>query len=66
MVLRGIFILVGAQLIEDFSWIFYLFGAWLIWTAIQQLREDDDAEQQDSALVRMLRRRVRITDDFDA
>ena len=65
LVLRGIFILVGAQLIEDFSWIFYLFGAWLIWTAIQQLREDDDAEQQDSALVRLLRRRVRITDDFD-
>jgi tellurite resistance protein TerC len=66
LVLRGVFILVGAQLIEDFTWIFYLFGAWLIWTAIQQLREDDDdEEQQDSALVRLLRRRVRITDEFD-
>jgi tellurite resistance protein TerC len=65
LVLRGVFILVGAQLIEDFTWIFYLFGAWLIWTAIQQLREDDEAEQQDSALVRLLRRRVAITDEFD-
>ncbi|MFJ6171770.1 TerC family protein [Curtobacterium sp. NPDC092190] len=65
LVLRGVFILVGAQLIEDFTWIFYLFGAWLIWTAVQQLREDDDEEQQDSALVRLLRRRVRITDEFD-
>ncbi|QCR44849.1 tellurium resistance protein TerC [Curtobacterium sp. SGAir0471] len=65
LVLRGVFILVGAQLIEDFTWIFYLFGAWLIWTAIQQLREEDDEEQQDSALVRLLRRRVRITDEFD-
>ncbi|KQO60011.1 TerC/Alx family metal homeostasis membrane protein [Curtobacterium sp. Leaf261] len=66
LVLRGIFILVGAQLIEDFSWIFYIFGAWLVWTAIQQLRDDhDDDEQKDSLVVRLLRRRVRLTDTFD-
>ncbi|WP_144712448.1 TerC family protein [Curtobacterium pusillum] len=66
LVLRGVFILLGARLIEDFSWIFYLFGAWLVWTAIQQLRGDhDDDEQQDSFIVRLLRRRVRITDSFD-
>ncbi|ROQ16673.1 tellurite resistance protein TerC [Curtobacterium sp. PhB172] len=66
LVLRGIFILVGAQLIENFSWIFYIFGAWLIWTAIQQLRGEDDADdQKDSFIVRLLRRRVRLTDTFD-
>ncbi|TDN42260.1 tellurite resistance protein TerC [Curtobacterium flaccumfaciens] len=66
LVLRGIFILVGAQLIENFSWIFYIFGAWLVWTAIQQLRgEDDDEEQKDGFIVRTLRRRVRLTDTFD-
>jgi tellurite resistance protein TerC len=66
LVLRGVFILLGARLIEDFSWIFYLFGAWLVWTAIQQLRGDhDDEEQRDSFIVRLLRRRVRITDRFD-
>jgi tellurite resistance protein TerC len=65
LVLRGIFILVGAQLIENFSWIFYIFGAWLVWTAIQQLRDDDDADQKDSVVVRLLRRRVRLTDTFD-
>lgn len=65
LVLRGVFILVGAQLIEDFSWIFYVFGAWLVWTAIQQLRDDDDDEQQDSLVVRLLRKRVRLTDTFD-
>ncbi|GGK97039.1 tellurite resistance protein TerC [Curtobacterium luteum] len=66
LVLRGVFILLGARLIEDFSWIFYLFGAWLIWTAIQQVREDhDDEEQQDSFVVRLLRRRVRVTDTYD-
>ncbi|GAA3342743.1 TerC family protein [Curtobacterium pusillum] len=66
LVLRGVFILLGARLIEDFSWIFYVFGAWLVWTAIQQLREDDDAaEQQDTFIVRLLRRRIRITDTYD-
>jgi len=66
LVLRGIFILVGAQLIENFSWIFYIFGAWLVWTAIQQLRgEDEDADQKDGFVVRLLRRRVRLTDTFD-
>ena len=36
LILRGIFILLGAQLIENFSWIFYIFGAFLLWTAVQQ------------------------------
>jgi len=65
LVLRGVFILVGAQLIEDFSWIFYLFGAWLVWTAIQQLRGEDEDDDSDSFIVRVLRRRIRITDTFD-
>ncbi|WP_439694400.1 TerC/Alx family metal homeostasis membrane protein [Curtobacterium sp. SP.BCo] len=65
LVLRGLFILLGAQLIEDFSWIFYIFGAWLVWTAIQQLRGEDDDDDKDSLIVRVLRRRVRITDTFD-
>jgi len=34
LVLRLIFILAGAALIENFSWVFYLFGAWLLWTAV--------------------------------
>ncbi|SDR03421.1 tellurite resistance protein TerC [Curtobacterium sp. UNCCL20] len=65
LVLRGVFILLGAQLIEDFSWIFYIFGAWLVWTAIQQLRGEDEDDQKDSFIVRVLRRRVRITDTYD-
>jgi len=50
LVLRLIFILAGAALIENFSWVFYIFGAWLLWTAISQVREgssdDDDEEDQ--------------------
>jgi tellurite resistance protein TerC len=33
LVLRGLFILAGAAIIEQFSWVFYIFGAFLIWTA---------------------------------
>jgi tellurite resistance protein TerC len=67
LIFRGVFILLGAQLIENFSWIFYIFGAWLVWTAIQQafLHREENAEEAESGLVRMLRRRVRISDDYD-
>ncbi|WP_448005062.1 TerC family protein [Agromyces bauzanensis] len=67
LIFRGVFILLGAQLIENFSWIFYIFGAWLVWTAIQQafLHREENAEQNESGLIRMLRRRVRIADDYD-
>ncbi len=33
LLLRGIFILLGAIVIAKFTWIFYLFGAFLLWTA---------------------------------
>ena len=46
LVLRGIFIAVGAAAIEQFSWVFYLFGAFLILTAVNLFREagDDDED----------------------
>ncbi|HHW50843.1 MAG TPA: TerC/Alx family metal homeostasis membrane protein [Pseudoclavibacter sp.] len=64
LVLRGVFILLGAALIEQFSWIFYIFGAWLLWTAIQQVRGEDDSADQDNALIRMIKRRGHFTDEF--
>lgn len=65
LVFRGLFILAGAALIENFSWIFYLFGAWLVWTAIQQVRHDEDAVQGDSWLIRQIKRVMPISDGFD-
>ena len=52
LILRLIFILAGAALIENFSWVFYFFGAWLLWTAFSQAREgveepDDEDEEPD-------------------
>lgn len=66
LILRGVFILLGAQLIESFSWIFYLFGAFLVYTAWKQaFGKEDESEGADNLLIRLLRRRVKISDSFD-
>jgi len=54
----------GAYLAKRFTWVFYLFGAYLAWQGIKLLREGDgdDAEHDKSLAVRALRRFVRIVD----
>ena len=70
LVFRLIFILLGAALIESFSWIFYLFGLFLLFTAIQQVREGvttDDSEEEEyreNAFTRIVRKIVPVTPSF--
>ncbi|HEY8914633.1 TerC family protein [Lacisediminihabitans sp.] len=66
LVLRGIFIVLGAQLIENFSWIFYLFGAFLLFTAFQQAFQDsEEMDERESAVIRFLRKRIPISNEFN-
>jgi tellurite resistance protein TerC len=66
LVFRGIFILLGAALISNFSWIFYIFGLFLIYTAANQaFTSHDEEEDMENRLIRLLRRRIAITDGFD-
>jgi tellurite resistance protein TerC len=65
LVFRGIFILIGAQLIENFSWIFYIFGAFLIYTAITQAFGSEHGDQTDTALIRFAKRHLSLTDRYD-
>jgi tellurite resistance protein TerC len=66
LVLRGLFILAGAALIETFSAIFYLFGAFLIYTAYHQaFRTEDADEESESKLIVLLRKRIHVSDSFD-
>ena len=67
LVLRGAFIMLGATLIENFSWIFYVFGAFLVYTAIRQALPEklEDDEKQENAIVRFLRRFIDISDSYD-
>jgi tellurite resistance protein TerC len=66
LIFRGIFILLGAALIENFSWVFYIFGAFLVFTVIQQVRTGpDDEVERENRLITWVRKRVAITDTFD-
>lgn len=66
LILRAIFIIIGATLIATFSWIFYIFGAFLIYTAVHQaIRKEESEEETENRLIRWLRKRVNITDTYD-
>ena len=66
LVLRGMFILVGAAIISRFTWVFFLFGAFLIVTAIKLVTGgDEDEEYHENALIHALRKVIKITDEYD-
>jgi len=65
LMFRGIFIAVGAALIDEFSWVFYLFGAFLVYTAIGQARQSEDEDGGDNAMLRIIRTRLPFSDEFD-
>jgi tellurite resistance protein TerC len=64
LVMRAIFIAVGAAAINEFSWIFYLFGAFLVWTAVKLAREgqNDDDEYEENRLIKLVEKRLPATD----
>lgn len=65
LILRGIFIAVGAAALHTFSFTFVIFGAILIWTGIGLFKHwDEDPDPKDNALVRRLRKRIAMVDDF--
>jgi tellurite resistance protein TerC len=66
MLLRAVFIAAGAAAIAAASWVFYIFGAFLIYTAVKLAVEDgeEDEEYQENAMVRGLRRVLPITPDY--
>lgn len=66
LILRGIFILVGAALIESFSAVFYIFGAFLLYTAWHQaFRSHKDEEETESKLIIWLRSHIEVSQDYD-
>jgi tellurite resistance protein TerC len=66
LVLRAVFIALGAALLELFSFMFLVFGLLLIGTAVQLYRHrDEDPDVQDNGLVRLTRRVLPVTEDYD-
>ncbi|TYB41594.1 TerC family protein [Actinomadura chibensis] len=64
LLLRGAFIAVGAAAISTFTWVFFIFGAFLVWTAIGLVRGGDEDEFKENALLRWAKRVVPTSDEY--
>jgi tellurite resistance protein TerC len=68
LILRGIFIAVGAAAIENFSWVFYIFGAFLLYTAVllvwDTFKEEDEDKVPGGKVVALIKSRFRTVDEY--
>jgi tellurite resistance protein TerC len=65
LLMRGAFIAAGAALISQFSWVFYLFGAFLVYTAVTLVKENGgDEEFQENVLIRWAKRVLPVSGSF--
>ncbi|GHF31156.1 TerC family protein [Streptomyces morookaense] len=68
LVLRAVFIGAGAAIIANFSWIFYLFGAFLVWTAWKLIQEaragEEEDEFEENRFLKAVERRFPSTDRY--
>ncbi|MBJ8346686.1 TerC family protein [Antrihabitans sp. YC2-6] len=69
LAMRGIFIAVGAAAINAYSWVFYLFGLFLVYTAYKLIREagheQEAEEERDNRIIRLAKRYLPTTEEFD-
>jgi tellurite resistance protein TerC len=64
LIMRGAFIAAGATLIDNFSWIFYVFGALLLVLAYRQAFSSHESDPANGKIVKFARRVLPITDDY--
>jgi tellurite resistance protein TerC len=66
LIMRAIFIFIGAAAIEQFSWIFYIFGIFLVWTAFKLAQEgsSDDDEYEENKLIKFVESRFPATEEW--
>jgi tellurite resistance protein TerC len=66
LIMRGIFIALGAAAIENFSWIFYIFGAFLVYTAVKLAKEGSEGEDEfeENRLIKAVEKRFPATKDY--
>ena len=63
IILRTIFIFIGAWFVQEFSWILYIFGAFLVYTGFKFFKGQNEEETniEDMAILKWLRKHMRIT-----
>ena len=64
MIFRGIFIVLGVALIQQFEWIIYIFGAFLIYTAFKIARGQEEVHPEDNPILKWAQRRLRATKEY--
>lgn len=65
LIMRGLFIGVGALLIAKFHWIIYIFGAFLIYTGFKMgVAGDQEVKPEKNPIIRFVRKFMRITPDY--
>jgi tellurite resistance protein TerC len=67
IVLRAIMIGLGTALVQEFEWILYIFGAFLLFSGVKMLRSNDEESHPDLAqnpMIRFVRRHMRVTDEM--
>jgi tellurite resistance protein TerC len=69
LVMRGIFIAVGAAAINAFSWVFYLFGFFLVYTAYKLVKdqghEQEHEQERDSKIIALVKKYLPTTEEYD-
>ena len=67
LVFRGLFIAAGTAVIHYFSWVFYIFGAFLLYTAVVLARQGqaDESDYRENAVLRFVKRHFPIVDHYD-
>ena len=65
LVMRMVMIFAGVELVNNFHWLIYIFGAFLIYTGIKMFKEDEAFEPEQSPIVRLTTKIIPITDRFE-
>lgn len=66
LVMRGVLILVGATLLNEFHWIIYVFGAFLIFTGLKMaFHKDEELHPEDNPLIKFFRRIFPVTETYE-
>lgn len=66
IVLRTLFIFIGAWFVQEFSWVLYIFGAFLVYTGYKFLRgHEEDPNIEEMSLLKWLRKHMRITPQLE-
>ncbi|GGF33131.1 tellurium resistance protein TerC [Marmoricola endophyticus] len=69
LLMRAIFIFVGAAAINEFSWVFYIFGVFLLFTALKLAKDAGDDEEDDfeeNRLVRFASKHLPVTEEWNS